>query len=539
MKKSKKILLTMGGILPLVISAPLVAAGCKEPNKPEVKPEDPKKPEGEKPGTTPEVKPEDPKKPEGEKPGTTPEVKPEDKPEPKPENPTKEEDLLNFRKNFKFELTKSNTWKITKYIGNDSRVTIPREYQGKNITEIGERAFYGRIYLWEVILNEGLEKIGAEAFWDAGIKSITIPGSVKEIDGWAFDFSKISHISINLNNKNFEIKDNFFIDKNNKKILAYLDKKVTKVTIPDSVKEIGKGAFSNCKNLNEVSLNEGLEKIGDEAFSSTKIESITIPGSIKEIGEGALSFWDIRSISINSNNKNFEIEDNFFIDKNNKKILAYLDKEATKVTIPDSVKEICKGAFYGCKNLKEVILNEGLEKIGAEAFKYTNIESITIPGTVKEIGVEAFRHTNIKSITIPNSVKEIGERAFFGCQNLNEVILNEGLEKIGAKAFYHTSIESITIPGSVKEIDESTLSGCENLGEVVLNEGLERIGDYAFRYAKILFITIPGSVKEIGAGAFSGCWYLKEAIYKGDASNINWENTGIDKTKIKIISSNN
>ncbi len=57
MKKSKKILLTMGGILPLVISAPLVAAGCKEPNKPEVKPEDPKKPEGEKPGTTPEVKP--------------------------------------------------------------------------------------------------------------------------------------------------------------------------------------------------------------------------------------------------------------------------------------------------------------------------------------------------------------------------------------------------------------------------------------------------------------------------------------------------
>ncbi|AUW36883.1 hypothetical protein C1937_00155 [Metamycoplasma hominis] len=57
MKKSKKILLTMGGILPLVISAPLVAAGCKDPNKPEVKPEDPKKPEGEKPGTTPEVKP--------------------------------------------------------------------------------------------------------------------------------------------------------------------------------------------------------------------------------------------------------------------------------------------------------------------------------------------------------------------------------------------------------------------------------------------------------------------------------------------------
>ncbi|RAW47461.1 leucine-rich repeat domain-containing protein, partial [Metamycoplasma hominis] len=53
-------------------------------------------------------------------------------------------------------------------------------------------------------------------------------------------------------------------------------------------------------------------------------------------------------------------------------------------------------------NLKKVILNEGLEKIGAEAFRDTNIESITIPG----------------------SVKEIGERAFYGCIYLKEVILN-------------------------------------------------------------------------------------------------------------------
>ncbi|OKL23709.1 hypothetical protein BRO50_01270, partial [Metamycoplasma hominis] len=42
-------------------------------------------------------------------------------------------------------------------------------------------------------------------------------------------------------------------------------------------------------NLKEVFLNEGLEKIGAEAFSSAKIESITIPGSVKEIGESAFS----------------------------------------------------------------------------------------------------------------------------------------------------------------------------------------------------------------------------------------------------------
>ena len=60
----------MGAILPLLISTPLVAAGCVKPEA---------KPEGEKPGTTPEKKPE--VKLEGEKPKTAPEKSPEAKPE--------------------------------------------------------------------------------------------------------------------------------------------------------------------------------------------------------------------------------------------------------------------------------------------------------------------------------------------------------------------------------------------------------------------------------------------------------------------------
>ncbi|WP_203282124.1 hypothetical protein [Metamycoplasma hominis] len=69
----------------------------------------------------------------------------------------KEDDSSNLNKTFKFELTKSNTWKIAKFIGNDSKVIIPKEYQGKNITEIGNRAFFNSV-----------------------IQSVTIPGSIKK-----------------------------------------------------------------------------------------------------------------------------------------------------------------------------------------------------------------------------------------------------------------------------------------------------------------------------------------------------------------------
>ncbi|WP_044420577.1 leucine-rich repeat domain-containing protein [Metamycoplasma hominis] len=723
-KKNSKIWLILSSISALTTILPLATISCdhkvkqnSKENKEDLNPDENKpnpKPEDKKPGTTPEVKPEDKPgttpevKPE-DKPGTTPEVKPEDKPkpkpEPKPENPTKEEDLLNFRKNFKFELTKSNTWKITKFIGNDSKVTIPKEYQGKNITEIGngafsnsfinsvsitgsikeigERAFLGCRNLEEVILNEGLEKIGVRAFLNTKIESITIPDSVKEIGSLAFNFSKISHISINSNNKNFEIKDNFLIDKNNKKILAYLDKKTTKVTIPSSIKEIDESAFFGCRNLKEVILNEGLEKIRAGAFLNTKIESITIPDSVKEIddwafnfskishisinsnnknleikdnflidknnkkilayldkkttkvtipdsvkeigkgafsgcrnlkevilneglekiGEGALSIWDIRSILINPNNKNFEIKDNFLIDKNNKKILAYLDKKTTKVTIPDSVKEIGDSAFLGCRNLKEVILNEGLEKIGAAAFRSTKIESITIPSSLKEIGYLAFdfsiiSHISINSynknfkikdnffidknnkkilayldkkttkVTIPRSIKEIGKGAFSGCANLEELILNEGLEWIDALVFDFSKISHIsvnpnnknfeikdnffidknnkkilayldkkttkvTIPSLIKEIGKGAFSGCANLKEVILNEGLEKIGDEAFSNTNIESITIPSSVKEIGKGAFSSCKNLEEVSLNEGLEKIGAE--AFRSTKIESI----
>ncbi|MCF1354849.1 leucine-rich repeat domain-containing protein [Mycoplasma hominis] len=427
-KKNSKIWLILSSISALTAIFPLVAISCdykvkqnSKENKEDLKPDENK----------PEPKPENPTKEDDSKPD-------ENKPKPKPENPTKEEDSSNLNKKFKFELTKSNTWKITKFIGNDSKVTIPREYQGKNITEIGNRAFFNSVIqsvtipgsvkeigesafsgcrnIKEVFLNEGLEKIGSEAFKYTNIESITIPGSIKEIDKGAFSWCT------NLK----EVILNEGLEKIGAGAFNYT--RIESINIPGSVKEIGGSAFSWCENLKEVILNEGLEKIGAFAFYDTNIESITIPDSIKEIGKGALYIWNIRSIFINPNNKNFEINDNFFIDKNNKKILEYLDKKTTKVTIPGSVKEIGEWAFSDCKYLREVILNEGLEKIGTGVFSNTNIESISI----------------------------------------------------------------------------------------------------------------PGSVKEIGESAFSGCWNLKKVIYKGDASNINrWLNIGIDKTKIKIIPSNN
>ena len=65
-------------------------------------------------------------------------------------------------------------------------------------------------------------------------------------------------------------------------------KNITEITIPDSVTEIGNYAFDNCTSLSKVQLSNGLTKIGDYAFYYCKnLTEITIPDSVTEIGNYA------------------------------------------------------------------------------------------------------------------------------------------------------------------------------------------------------------------------------------------------------------
>lgn len=71
---------------------------------------------------------------------------------------------------------------------------------------------------------------------------------------------------------------------------AYLDT-LEKITIPTSLKSIGPGAFATTINIKEdIILPDGLETIGDEAFADAGINNsiaIHIPSSVTLIGENA------------------------------------------------------------------------------------------------------------------------------------------------------------------------------------------------------------------------------------------------------------
>jgi hypothetical protein len=226
-------------------------------------------------------------------------------------------------------------------------ITLPA-----SVTTIGFQAFTRCTNLTSFALHEGITTIGQEAFSYTVFTSIAFPTSLTTINQRAFRYSKL-----------------------------------TSINIPSTVTTMGTGVFSNCTDLTQATIAEGVQSIPNETFSyCSNLAGVTIPTSVTAIGEGAFQRSGI-----------------------------------TSITIPDGVTRIEKDTFDSCSKL----------------------DNVTIPANVTFIGNSAFSSAGISSITIPASVTRIEMMAFYMCPNLTSVTIL-GSPPISGAPFDSSSLISIT-----------------------------------------------------------------------------------------------
>lgn len=158
-------------------------------------------------------------------------------------------------------------------------------------------------------------------------------------------------------------------------------------------------------------------------------------------------------------------------------------KDIASVEFPGTIKKIPSDMFcYGHIsydfdekgtphfNLKQIILNAGIEVIGKCAFKYCNgIESIEIPNSVKKIEAYAFQGCRkLKSVKLPAELTQISAGLFAGCKLLKTVNIPEGVEIINRDAFAECAFSEMIIPNSVKKIEWGAFWCCKKLRSITI-----------------------------------------------------------------------
>lgn len=201
---------------------------------------------------------------------------------------------------------------------------------------------------------------------------------------------------------------------------------ITSVDI--ACKQIWSGAFSYCKNLTSVTLQEGVKSIYEHAFQNIGATTIHLPASLESLDGNSgspFSYNKFTDITIAEGNTSLvKGEDGVIYNKQMTKILAFpYNYEKKFKEIPASVTSILDQTFISCKNLADTLV---------------------VPPTLAGAN-RAFSDTNIKCVIYNNGQYSLSN-VFQGNASIREVILGPECTRVGQLMFWNCSnIEKITV----------------------------------------------------------------------------------------------
>lgn len=333
------------------------------------------------------------------------------------------------------------------------------------------------------------------------------------------------------------------------------DKKITSVTMGESVERVENFAFSMCSAVTKITLGKNVKHIGEYSFRyCTSMTDADLGSSLEVVGRYAF-YKSSKLANIKMPNTLKIIEEGIF------------DKTAL---YDDSTKWSGKALYFN----KYLVAMKTKSYTDGDGVNHTIIDAsgkFTVADGTLIICEKAFRDgINITEIVVPDSVKTIGEGAFSGCTKLATVTMGKGVERIGEgifgcgndfreTKFYNTASNwkngilyagtcvvatkpdtvqgKVTLAEGTTAIADAAFARCEKITSIVVPESVLCIGEYAFTgCAKLADITIGSGVKTIGKFALKECSSLNGVTFKKTSG---WRADGVAVPSSEISSKSN
>lgn len=346
-----------------------------------------------------------------------------------------------------------------------------------NTETIAERAFSGCVKLSSINIPETVSVIGKKAFEGCeALNEFTVPRKLRELSADMLP-PEVSVVYYNAEVCTFTDLEAFVSYGNTIGYISpFAAAKVDRVVIGSTVKRIPDYFMFKFENINKLTLPDSVTDIGKAAFRYSSLSAITFSKNLISIEDEAFYGTGV----VPSGN-----------------------------TFPDSLRMIGKEAFRGCRRITEITVPDSVVLIEERAFTNCNsLKSVKMSANVSHLPNSVFSNCgDLESFLWDAEVKLIDSWAFYSCSSLYEFDFS-GVEKLYESSFRDSGIGLLMLgeESDVEAVEAYSFKSCENLEALSIGGNVSQIKTEAFAECTSLeTAVISNSVSSIAADAFDGC----------------------------------
>lgn len=199
---------------------------------------------------------------------------------------------------------------------------------------------------------------------------------------------------------------------------AFYKSPITSIELPASITNyLNSSVWTDSNSLTEVKYDGTIE---DWATKITAANSNAIPTGLSSVN----TMW-----FRNNQGEYYKVEDDLIIPEGPTGINPYMFGNFTlprNIVVPSSAKTLGRYSFYGCSNVINITLKDGIEVINQQGFSGCNIQNLVIPNSARSLQTQAFAYCNsLSEVRIGNGITTMASNAFSSCPNLTDIYIDK------------------------------------------------------------------------------------------------------------------